>query len=143
MNAQQSIEEAQIWLEQMAEDPNEVVQNLDRAEQSALMQELDVLAEGAESIQSGADLLKLADAIHRLVEDHLGLRTLLHQEGTDMGARRTVTIADQQAAADLNMYAQQRAPVIRNTVIECRAQLKAALQRDGNSESTRHQGAKL
>lgn len=145
MNAQQSIEGALILLEQMTEDPNEVLQVLDTAEQSTVMQELGALAERAESIQSGADLLKLADAIHRLIEDRPGLRALLLSEGTDVErerALRTVTIADQQAKADLNVYAQQRAPLIRNTVIECRAQLEAALQKTAKPKPGRHQGAK-
>ena len=57
---------------------------LDAAEQSAVMQELGTLAERAATIQGGADLLKLADAIFRLVEDRPGIRALLLPEGTDV-----------------------------------------------------------
>jgi len=55
---------------------------------------------------------------------------------------RTVTSTDQRATADLNVYALQRTPLIRNTVIECRAQLKAALQKTVKSKPAPHQGAK-
>src|SRR5436190_17542894 len=100
MNAEQSVEEALILLEQMSEDPNEILQVLDETEQFAMMQDLDVLAERAASIQSGGELLNLADAIHRLVEDRAGLKELLLPKGTDVAeerTQRTVTLAVQQA----------------------------------------------
>ena len=143
MNAQQSVEEALILLEQMSEDPNEILQVLDKAEQSAVMQDLDVLAERAATIQSGADLLSLVDAIYRLVEDRPGLKALLLPEGTDVEeeqSQRTVTMGDQQATTELNAYAQSRAPQIHNTVITCRAQLEAALQKKAESEHKPTQG---
>lgn len=143
MNTQQSVEEALILLEQMSEDPNEILQVLDEAEQSAVMKDLDVLSERAATIQDGADLLSLVDAIYRLVEDRPGLEALLLPEGTDVEEeqfQRTVTLGDQQATMELNAYAQQRAPQIHNAVIECRAQLKAALQKRGESEHRPPQG---
>ena len=143
MNTEQSVEEALILLEQMSEDPNEILQVMDEAEQSAMMQDLDMLAERAATIQNGADLLSLVDAIYHLVEDQPGLKALLLLEGTDVEeeqSQRTVTLGDQQATIELNAYAQQRAPQIHNTVIECRAQLKAALQKRGESEHKPPQG---
>lgn len=137
MNVEQSVEEALILLEQMSEDPNEILQVMDEAEQATVMKELRVLAERAATIQSAADLLSLTDAIHRLVEDRPGLGALLLPEGTDVSqerSQRIVTIADQQATTELNAYAQQRAPQIRNAVIECRTQLEAALQKTAESE---------
>ena len=141
MNTEQSVEEALILLEQMGEDPNEILQVLDEAEQSAMMKDLDKLA--ARTVQSSADLLKLVDAIHRLVEDRPGLKALLLPEGTDIAeerAQRTVTIEDQQATTELNAYAQQRAAQIHNTVIKCRKQLEAALQKSEEPEHKPPQG---
>jgi hypothetical protein len=143
MNAQQSVEEALILLEQMSEDPNEILKVLNEAEQSAVMQDLNVLAEQAATIQSGADLLSLVDTIHRLVEDRPGLKALLLPEGIDVEqeqSQRTVTLGDQQVTTELDAYAQQRAPQIHNTVIECRTQLEAALQKKVEAEHKPTQG---
>ena len=145
VNAEQSVEEALILLEQMSEDPNEVLGVLDETEQSAVMKELGILAEQAETIQSAADLLSLTDAIHCLVEDRPGLGGLLLPEGSDVEderSQRTVTMADQLATTELNAYAQKRAPQIRNAVIECRARLEAALQNNAESSHRPTQGKK-
>lgn len=143
MNAQQSAEEALILLEQMSEDPNEILHVLDEVEQLEIIKDLDVLAERAAIIKSGADLLSLVDAIYRLVEDRIGLKALLLPEGTDVAqerAQRTVTLSDQQATMELNAYAQQRAPQIHNTLIKCRTQLEAALQSKVEAEHKPAQG---
>jgi hypothetical protein len=143
MNPEQSVEEALILLEQMSEVPNEILQVLEEAEQSAVMKDFDVLAKRAATIQNGADLLGLVDAIHCLVEDRPGLKALLLPEGTDVTqerAKRTVTLADQQAAMELNAYAQLRAPQIHNTIITCRRQLEAALQKKVEAEHKSTQG---
>ncbi len=143
MNTQQNVEETLILLEQMSEYPNEILQVLDEAEHFSVMQDLDVLAERAATIQSGADLLSLVDAIYRLVEGRPGLKALLLPEGTDVEqeqSQRIVTLGDQQATTELNAYAQQRAPQIHNTVINCRTQLAAALQKKAESEHTPPQG---
>jgi len=133
MNTEQNVEEALILLEQMSEYPKETLQVLNEAEQAEVIKELDALAEQAAITQSSADLLKLVDAIHRLVEDRPGLGGLLLPEGTDVAeerSQRAVAMADQRATTDLNAYALQRAPQIRNAVIEVRAHLEAALQKN-------------
>jgi hypothetical protein len=143
MNVQQNVEEARILLEQISEDPNEILQVLDEAEQLAIMQDLDALASRAATIQSGADLLSLVDAIHCLVEDRPGLKALLLPVGTDVAqepAQRTVTMGDQQATMELNAYAQQRAPQIHNTIITCRTHLEATLQKQVEAEYKPPQG---
>jgi hypothetical protein len=143
MKAEQIVEEALILLEQMSEYPNEILQVLDKAERSVVMREMDLLAERAATIQSSDALLSLVDAIYRLVEDQPGLKALLLPEVTDVAekrAQRTVTMADQLATTDLNAYAQQRAPQIRNAVIEVRAQLEAALQKNTESKHKPIQG---
>ena len=101
-----------------------------------------MLAERAETIQNSADLLSLVDATHRLVEDRPGLKALLLPEGINIEqeqSQRTVTIVDQQATTELNTYIQQWAPQIHNTVIECRAQLEAALKKKEESEHKSNQ----
>jgi len=142
MNSEQSIKEALSLLEQMSEHPNEILQKLDETEQAAVMRELDGLAERATTLQSDTDLLQLADAIHCLVEDRAGLRLLLLPEGMDVAqqlAQRSVTLADHQQTTKRNTYVQQRAPQIRNAVIECRAQLEVALQKKAQSPHSQPQ----
>ena len=132
MNTEQSIKGALILLEQMSKYPQEDRKNLDEAHQDAVMKELDVLAKQAATVQNDADLLSLADAIHRLVEDQPGLRLLLLPDGTDVATQRSqraVTMADHLAATGQNTYAQERAPQMRNAVIEARTQLEAVLKR--------------
>ncbi len=139
MNIEHCVEEALILLVQMSEEPNAILQVLDEAEQAAVMRELGVLAAQAAAIHSSADLLKLADAIHCLVEDRPRLGALLLPEGTDVQeerAKRVVAIADQRATAEPNVYVQERAPLIRNAVIESRAQLAAALQKTAEPKHT-------
>jgi hypothetical protein len=139
MNAQQSVEEALILLEQIRDYPDEVLQKLDANEQATVMRELYVLAEQAATLQSGTDLLQLADAIHCLVESQAGLCSLLLPEGTDVAQQRTqrsVTLADYQATTAMDAYVQQWAPQIRNTVIEVRAQLEVALQKKTEAAQT-------
>ncbi len=53
----------------MSEYPTDILEALDPAERSAVLRELDTLAEQAAAIGTSADLFGLADAVHRLVED--------------------------------------------------------------------------
>jgi hypothetical protein len=108
------------------------------------MRDLDMLAERAANVQSDADLLGVVDAIHRLVEDQPGLRSLLLPEGTDVAterSQRTITMADHLAATGQNTYAQERAPQMRNAVIEARAHLEAVLKRTEKPKH-KHDGEK-
>jgi hypothetical protein len=124
-----SVTGALILLGQMSEYPADVLEALAPAERSAVLGELDTLAERAAAISSSADLFGLADAVHRLVEDREPLRALLLPAGADVTqeqAQRTVTLADQQATDEFGSSA-ELTPQIRNAVTECRAQLQAAL----------------
>ncbi len=125
-----SVTGAIILLGQMSEYPADILEALDPAERSAVLRELDTLAEQAAAIGSSADLFGLADAVHRLVEDREPLRALLLPAGADVAqeqAQRTVTLADQEATDEFGSYAAELTPQIRNAVTECRAQLQAAL----------------
>jgi hypothetical protein len=129
---QRSVTGALILLRQMSEYPAEVAQVLDDGARSAVLGELDALADRAAAIDSNADLLSLADAVHRLVEDRAPLRALLLPAGASVAgeqAQRTVTLADQQATTELSSCPAELAPQIRNAVIECRAQLQATLRK--------------
>jgi hypothetical protein len=125
---------ALILLGQMSEYPAEVLAVLAPAERSAVLAELDNLAERAAAINGRADLFGLAEAVHRLVEDREPLRALLLPAGADVAheqAQRTVTLADQEATDESGSYAAELTPQIRNAVAECRAQLRAALEMRG------------
>jgi hypothetical protein len=143
MSAEQSVEEVQILLDQMSQYPDEILQIIGEEEQSEIIRELDMLAQRFATIRSGAGLLSLADAIHRLAEDRPKLRALLLPLGIDVAeqrSQRTVTLADQLVTTGLNTYAQERAPQICNAVIRCRTQLEAALQENAESKHKSEQG---
>src|SRR6266704_1214259 len=127
MKPELQVEGALILLEQMSEYPHEVLGKLDVEEQAVVMEMLDALVKQADAVQSEADLLKVADAIYRLVEDRPGLGALLLPEGTDVAKERSqrgVTLDDHLATTGKDAYVQQRAPQMRNALIECRKRLE-------------------
>ena len=66
-------------LERMAEEPRTVLETLNPTEQERVITELGVLAERAAGVQAEADLLYVADAVHRMVEETPALGVLLLQ----------------------------------------------------------------
>jgi hypothetical protein len=130
VKVQQKMEGAMILLDQISEYPNEVMQALDNPEKFAIVKELDALAERAAGIQSSGDLLGLFDAVYNLTIGRAALKALLLPAGDyadEEQLQRRVTLEDQQLTTELNDYAQQVAPQIRNNVVECREKLQALL----------------
>ena len=131
MNLEQRVREVLILLLQISEESKEVIRVVDGSELSSMIKELNVLSEQTAAIQNDTDLFKVIDAIQCLVEDRPALASLLLSVDADATQQipiRSVSMADQLATVEPNAYAQARAPQIRNAVIECRAQLEAALQ---------------
>jgi hypothetical protein len=131
MNMEQSVEGALILLDQMSEDPNGVLGLLDTADEGIIISKLGALAEQADVAQNDTDLLKVVDAFYRLVEDRPKLGAKFLPEETNVAeerTQRTVTLEMLLATTGQDTYAQQRAPQMRNALLECRAQLEAALQ---------------
>ena len=142
MNIEQQTEETLSLLTQMSEYPNEVLAKLKhKTERDAMLTALDVLAAQANIAQSDADLLNLTDAIYRLVNDRPGLKALFsleEAEGVEGREQREVTQADHLAASRQQTYAQTYIPQIRNAVITCHTQLKAALRASGQADLPAH-----
>lgn len=145
MKADRQVEGALILLAQMSEYPNEVLGVLNVMEQNAVVAALEAWAEQVAVMQNDADLLKLADAIYRLVEDQPGLRALLLPSGTDVAegqSQRKVTLDAHLATTGEQAYAQKYAPQMRNTVIDFKAQFEAALRAAEKPGDTPEQGKK-
>lgn len=134
MNEEQIVQNAETLLEQMTEYPNDTLAVLDPAGRKMIVQTLGKLSERAGVVQDEDDLLSVADAIQRLVEDTSALRALLLPEETDIATeqeQRTVTQAHHKAAAEKAERAkhiQTRAAQIRNRLVECNQKLEQALR---------------
>jgi hypothetical protein len=132
MDAESIVRGAEALLEQIVEEPDEVLVALDQAGRDRVLEQRGALADQAARVRDDADLLELADAIHRLAEETPALRSLLLEEaGLDLGAERAqreVTLADHRATGRQSVYSQQRAAQLQNSVIQCRAQLLARLE---------------
>jgi len=137
MDATQMVEDARILLEQMSESPDTVLTSLDQAEQSTVIAALAGLADRAAAVQTEAELLTVAEAMHRLVEDTPALRALLlpsEEEVAAARAQRTITLADHRATTNTNAHVHAHAAQIRNTMVECRQRLEQALREQTQQE---------
>ena len=135
MNAEETVRASLTLLEQMSEEPGTVLEALNPTEQERVMTELGVLAERAAGVQAEADLLFVADSVHRLVEEIPALGVLLLPDEMRVDAAqeqrprtRKVTVNYDQAAYRKSRHAQERAAQIRNRVVECRQRLEKALR---------------
>ena len=118
-------------LEQMTENPEEVVGALVPTERQRTVEKLRALEEQSAGVQNEAELLALADAVNGLVEKTPALAALLLPEGMDVGAaqeQRRITLEDYGADAPESRYVQEYAPQIRNHIVECRKELERQLQ---------------
>lgn len=127
MDAEEIVDGAGILLAQMAQDPDVLLAPLDRAERAAVAGTLRDLSAQAAAVQTDAELVKLADAVHRLIEDTPGLRSrLLEGAPTDVEAQREQRkgkLSDVAAAADQGQWFQDRAAQLKNTMDVCERHL--------------------
>jgi hypothetical protein len=135
MNAEESVQASMTLLERMAEEPRAVLETLNPTEQERVITELGVLAERAAGVQAEADLLYVADAVHRMVEETPALGVLLLPDEVPVDAAqeqqpttRKITATYDEAAYRKSRHAQERAAQIRNRVVECRQRLERALR---------------
>ena len=135
MNAEDSVRASMTLLEHMSEEPRTVLEALNPTEQERVITELGVLAEQAAGVQAEADLLYVADSVHRLVEEIPALGVLLLPDemrvnaAQEQGPRtRKITKTYDERAYRKSRHAQERAAQIRNRVVECRQRLEKALR---------------
>jgi hypothetical protein len=124
------VSDSLILLEQMAENPEEVVEALAPAERESIVDILRALEGQSAGVRDEAELLALADAVNRLVEETPALAALLLPEEMDVGAvqeERKITLEDYGADAPESQYVQEYAPQIRNHIVECRQELERQL----------------
>lgn len=134
MNTSEMVRDSQALLEQMSAEPEAVLEALDPAERSRVLKELRVLAEQTSEVEAEADLLYVADEVHRFVEETPALATLLLPSDMRVTAAqerpktRKITADLDEKLYRKSRYAQEQAVQIRNRVVECRARLERALR---------------
>jgi hypothetical protein len=137
MDAAESVRDSQVLLEQLIEEPEAVLEALDTEEQARLVAELGTLDYRAAEVRTEADLLYVADAIHRLIEETPTLAALLLPQGIDMEAaqnQRKITTDYHEATSSRGRYVQEHAAQIRNHVVACRRRLEQTLERIAQEE---------
>lgn len=112
MRAVQQVRQSQKLLEQMVEAPEEVVAGLNPVEREKLVTELRILAEQADKVQKGSELVALAHAVRRLV-----IRRPTLKERFPIMERRTFTLEDFDTIMS-EKQAQEQAAQIYNTVVK-------------------------
>jgi hypothetical protein len=96
----------------MAEAPEEVVAELDPGEREKLVSELRILAEQADKVRKGSELVALAHAVRGLV-----IRRPILKERFSLTVRRTFTLEDFNTIIS-EAQAQEQAAQIYNSVVK-------------------------
>lgn len=123
MKANKIAGDAELLLQQMLFDAEDVIDALEPGERALLQAALGALAEEADQIKDKAELLALAGAVHMLVEELPGLRALLLPEEIDVAEARAQRTRAYRAfeAGETDedpelAEAQARLPAVGNTV---------------------------
>lgn len=141
MDVEETVRDSQVLLEQMTEEPEAVLEALQPAERTEVVTELRALSGRAAEVQTEAELVEVADAVHRLVEETPALAALLLPKEMDVTRARKrrktrkITVDQHEAAYSKDLHAQEHAARIRNRVVECRGQLEQALQSFAEAKS--------
>lgn len=133
MVEQPLVQDAELLLKQMKGLPKSVLAAVPLAGRSDFIAAMDALTDRADKVQTEEDLLALADAIHRLVEEMPQLRALLLPDGRNVAPThvpRQVTPEDHEKTSGKNEHVQARAVQIRNSVIDCSKTLKEVLRQE-------------
>jgi hypothetical protein len=131
MSAAKEVQDSLVLLQQLTRYSKRVLSKLDQAERDKVREELRALDDQTAGVSSEAELLDVADAVHRLVEETPALKTLLLPEEMDVEAaqeERRITLEDYGANPPESRYVQEYAPQIRNHIVECRQELERQLQ---------------
>ncbi|MDM8518750.1 hypothetical protein QUF64_01785 [Anaerolineales bacterium HSG6] len=130
MNEQTIIEQAELIIKQLAENPRSLRRCLDKTTTEQVIAKLTALSEQSGRVDSEADLLALADGIQRLIEDVPTLKTLFPNLKSDRG-QRELTIAEfNKITADKpKPTAKDKAGQLKNHITTSREALRKALLR--------------
>jgi hypothetical protein len=157
MDTEKTVRDGIRLLEQIARNPEDVVEALAPAEGKRTVEKLCVLEEQSAGVQNEAELLALADAVNRLIEETPALAALLLPDEMDVGTAqevRKITLEDYAAdapespyvqgysaqevrkitlesygtGAPESRYVQEYVPQIRNHIVECRKELERQLR---------------
>ena len=133
MEKKHIVQDAQILLAQMSEEPEEIIAALKPNEHQVLINRLKKLKEYAATVQNENDLLSLANGIFILVENIPGLRALLLPKEFNVKkerAARKILKSDLHATEAGNKEAAEKyAPRITNDLADCHDKLDQRLQR--------------
>ncbi|MDP9352173.1 MAG: hypothetical protein M3P51_11600 [Chloroflexota bacterium] len=88
MSTRELVREAGIFLEQMAEEPQMVMEALEPAERTDVVVTLQQIVDQADEVRTEAELLDFANSIYTLVEEVPGLRGMLLPEEMDVREAR-------------------------------------------------------
>jgi len=138
-DARRIVGDSLVLLRQMRRRPDRVRAALDRAEQQEqVVMRLRALEEQAARVQTDAELLELADAVHRLVEETPALARLLLPKEMDVAAaqqKRTLYLEDSEASPE-DLHVQEFTPQILNEVREIRWEIEKEPQEQALENSS-------
>lgn len=122
------VRDSQVMLEQMAEEPEAVLEALGPTEGRAVLVRLRELSGQAAGVNTGAELLELADAVHRLVEQTPALADLLLEQGAGATNQRTFPALDpNDPAHGESPQAAEKAVLMRNHMANLAERLDGGL----------------
>lgn len=134
MRTTKVIRGSSILLQQMSRHPERVLTKLEPAERVRVTEEMRRLAKRAGRVRKESDLLALADAVHRLVENTPALAALLLPPETDVIRNqelRDVVPGDyHEGDSPEDRYVRKHMDQIPNQVIECYQRLRQTLRED-------------
>ena len=130
MEAESIIQSAEMVIQQITDNPQEILAVLTPGERANLIEKLGSFSTHAAVLSTLPELVEMADSICRMVENHPALRPLFFEAQFDVNKaqlRRKISLADHQAITGADQYTQARAIQVKNSVLECRDQLQKAL----------------
>ena len=130
MNEKGMLNVVKILLKHMSKYHRRVMDELSPIEKALTVETLAALIEKTRTVQSQADLLALANAIHTLVEEIAGLRDLLLEEHIDIAqaqADRTMMLADIESTEERDKEAMKYASEMENDLVYSHDQLAQSL----------------
>lgn len=137
MNAREMVKGSLILLKQMNKHRGEVQTELDPGDRKRVAAKLHDLGKQATEIDDEADLLALADEVHRLVETTPALATLFLPEETDIETeqeKRTILMEHSEPSPEA-LHVQTHKALIDNEIYEIRTSSEEPPQKEETQEN--------
>lgn len=143
MNRRSQYLDATLLLEQLAEEPEAIVEIVPPDELGTVVSALHSLSEDSRDIVDEDGLLDFSQAVYDVFAKNPALRQALIPETSEAQTMRKVSVQTHQDLLERNENAQTKVAQIRNRVIECREKLESALQdskdiEDGEDKQSKH-----